>query len=147
MPANKMIRSILIVVLLVTFSGCANRAVVDRHKSFNLESIKSLHIKNSDGGGDELIPVIESKLREMGYSKITIGDDVSPSADAVITYKDKWMWDLTMYMVELTITVRDKQSWTPLATGNSMHSSFSRKSEKEMVGEVLTNLFSKTEHQ
>lgn len=143
MQVKMFIKSIAIITLLVMFSGCANRAVVDRHPSFSLESIKALHIKNSDGGGDELIPVIISKLRELGYTNITSGDEVSPNADAVLTYRDKWMWDITMYMIELTITVRDKDSWTPLATGNSMHSSLTRKSEEEMVDEVLRNIFTK----
>jgi hypothetical protein len=51
----------LMVVLFL--SGCANRATVTLDQSFNLDSIKSLHIRNSDGGGDELIPIIENKLR------------------------------------------------------------------------------------
>ena len=132
--------AVFVVVLLL--SGCVNKATVNRHPSFNLDSIKSLHIRNSDGGGEELIPVIEYKLMAMGY-KVTAGDEVSPDADAIITYLDKWMWDMTMYMIELTVTVRDKESNFPLATGNSMHGSLTRKTQEEMVDEVLTNLFSK----
>ncbi|MDO9066944.1 MAG: hypothetical protein Q7W05_00615 [Deltaproteobacteria bacterium] len=128
-------------ILIFLFSGCANRAVVDRNPTFNINNIKTIHIKNSDGGGDELAPVIADKLRSLGYINISIGNDIAPNADAVITYRDKWMWDITMYMIELTITVRDKESWTPIATGNSMHTSLTRKSEKEMVDEVLTNIF------
>jgi len=128
-------------ILILLFSGCANRAVVDRNPAYNINNIKVIHIKNSDGGGNELAPVIADKLRLLGYNNVTIGDSISPNADAVITYRDKWMWDITMYMIELTITVRDKETWTPIATGNSMHTSLTRKSEKEMVEEVLTNIF------
>jgi hypothetical protein len=128
----------LMVVLFL--SGCANRATVTMDQSFNLDSIKSLHIRNSGGGGDELIPIIENKLKEMNY-KVTSGDEVSPDADAIITYRDKWMWDITMYMIELTVTVRDTQDDFPLATANSMHASLTRKSPEEMVDEALNNIF------
>jgi hypothetical protein len=138
---KKLLPAVFLVVVLL-LSGCVNKATVNRHPSFNLDSIKSLHIRNSDGGGEELIPVIEYKLMAMGY-KVTAGDVVSPDADAIITYLDKWMWDMTMYMIELTVTVRDKESNFPLATGNSMHGSLTRKTQEEMVDEVLTNLFSK----
>ncbi len=143
MQLNRIVQAISIVALLIMFSGCANRAVVDRHPSFSIENIRTLHIKNSDGGGDELIPLITTKLNELGYTNVTFGDEVPLDADAVLTYRDKWMWDITMYMIELTITVRDKDSWIPLATGNSMHTSLTRKSEEEMVEEVLTNIFTK----
>lgn len=137
----KLFQFITFGLLILLFSGCANRAIVDRNPAYNISSIKTIHIKNSDGGGDELAPVIARKLKQLGYINVTIGDVVPSSVDAVITYKDKWMWDITMYMIELTITVRDKDSWTPIATGNSMHTSLSRKSEQEMVDEVLTNIF------
>jgi hypothetical protein len=61
--------------------------------------------------------------------------------DALVTYKDKWMWDITMYMLELTITIRDPQNDYPLATGNSFHTSLTRKSPTEMVDEVVENIF------
>ncbi len=141
---TKFIHLLLSVLLILTMGACANRATVDRHETFNIDNIKSLHIRNSEGGGDELIPIMEKKLISMNYT-VTSGDEISPTADAIITYRDKWMWDLTMYMIELTVTVRDKNSDFPLATGNSMHTSLTRKSEEEMVDEVLTNLFTKVE--
>lgn len=141
MKVKNVVRSVAIIAVLLLFSGCANRSVVDRHPSFSLETIKTLHIKNSDGGGDELIPVMVRKLNELGYTDVTSGDEIPATADAVLTYQDKWMWDITMYMMELTITMRDKDSWTALATGNSMHGSLTRKSEEEMVDEVLRNIF------
>jgi len=58
-----------------------------------------------------------------------------------VTYVDKWMWDITMYLLELTITIRDPQTDYPLANGNSYHTSLTRKSPPEMVDEVLGNIF------
>ena len=63
--------------------------------------------------------------------------------DIAVDYADKWMWDITMYMKELTITFRDPKTNVPLGSGNSFHGSLTRKSPKEMVDEVLTNIFNK----
>lgn len=139
---NARLTYIVITCIVLLLSGCANRAVVDKHPTFDLEAIQSIHISNSDGGGDELIPVLTSKLIELGYA-VTAGDEVSEGADAILSYRDKWHWDITMYMIELTVTVKDKENDIVLATGNSMHTSLTRLSEKEMVNEVLTNIFCK----
>lgn len=71
----------------------------------------------------------------------TTGDTTAANADAVITYVDKWMWDITMYMIELTIQVRDPKTDFTLAVGNSYHTSLTRKSPTEMVDEVMANIF------
>ncbi len=51
------------------------------------------------------------------------------------------MWDMTMYMIELTINIKDTKTDTLLATGNSYHSSLTRKSPQEMVDEVVDNIY------
>lgn len=58
-----------------------------------------------------------------------------------VTYVDKWMWDITMYLLELTVNVRDPQTGFPVAVGDSLHTSLTRKSPPEMVDEVLDNVF------
>ncbi|WP_346287730.1 hypothetical protein [Zoogloea sp.] len=64
-----------------------------------------------------------------------------PGVDGIVTYVEKWMWDITMYMLELTVVIRDPQSDFPLATGNSYHTSLTRKSPREMVDEVIGNIY------
>ena len=92
----------------------------------------------ADGRGVDLL--IANKLQSMGYS-VTKGLSTTSDADALVTYVDKWMWDMKMYMLELTITIRDPKTDFPLASGNSYHTSLTRKSPEEMVDEVLANIF------
>ena len=89
----------------------------------------------------EVDKLIEDQLVKMGFTA-TSGPEMPPyKADAVVTYKDKWFWDITMYMLELTITLRNPTNNFPMAVGNSFHTSLTRKSQEEMVEEVLTNIF------
>ena len=84
--------------------------------------------------------LIADRLNQMGYSATT-SKDKPKDVDAIVTYWDKWMWELTMYLLDLTIVIRDPATDFLLATGNSMHTSLTRKSAKEMVEEVLGNIF------
>jgi hypothetical protein len=48
-----------------------------------------------------------------GYSS-TAGPELpqaSYKVDSVVTYVDKWMWDITLYLIELTVTLREPNQW------------------------------------
>lgn len=132
---------LLLLGLLAATTSCANRATASLSPGADLSKIKSFYL--IPGAEDEdNYKLIQSNLEKRGYS-VTTGPEMTPpyKADAVVHYIDKWMWDLTPYMLELTITFRDPINNYPLAVGNSLHSSLSRKSDVDMVDEVLTNIF------
>ncbi len=128
-------------LIAVLTSGCAvNRATANVDPSANLSSLKTMYVKRV-AEDDNTYALIADKLRSKGVT-VTTGSEAAPSGvDAVVTYIDKWMWDITMYMLELTITIRDPKSDFPLATGNSYHTSLTRLSPKEMVNEVVDNIY------
>lgn len=131
----------LLSFIAVITTGCAvNRATGSVDPSANLTSLKTMYVKKIPAD-DSTYALIADKLRSKGVT-VTTGSDAAPSnVDAVVTYIDKWMWDITMYMLELTITIRDPKTDFPLATGNSFHTSLTRLSPKEMVDEVVDNIY------
>jgi hypothetical protein len=122
-------------------TGCAvNRATGSVDPSANLSTLKTMYVKKT-ADDDNTYTLIADKLRSKGLT-VTTGSEAAPgNVDAVVTYIDKWMWDITMYMLELTITIRDPKTDFPLATGNSFHTSLTRLSPKEMVNEVVDNIY------
>jgi hypothetical protein len=122
-------------------TGCAvNRASGNVDPSTNLGALKTMYVKQVPAD-DSTYQLIADKLRSKGVT-VTTGVEAPPSnVDAVVTYIDKWMWDITMYMLELTITLRDPKTDFPMATGNSFHTSLTRLSPKEMVNEVVENIY------
>lgn len=122
-------------------TGCAvNRATANVDPSANLSVLKTMYVKQLPED-DNTYKLIAEKLRSKGVT-VTTGQEAAPSnIDAIVTYIDKWMWDITMYMLELTITIRDPKSDFPLATGNSFHTSLTRLSPTEMVNEVVENIY------
>jgi hypothetical protein len=126
--------------LAVLTTGCAvNRASAMVDPATRFETLKSFHVKHVKEDERGIDKLIASNLRARGYKVSTDGEPAG-AVDAVVTYVDKWMWDITMYMLELTIHIRDPKTDYPLATGNSYHTSLTRKSPPEMVDEVLGNI-------
>lgn len=138
--------NLFILIFLVTINtGCAvNRATGGTTPGVDLINIHSYYVVKADKDGRGINEIISNKLISMGY-KATTGpeDEIPEGIDAKVTYIDRWMWDFTMYMLELTINIDDAKTDYPLASGNSYHTSLSRKSPEDMVDEVLTNIFNK----
>ncbi|MCR8958532.1 hypothetical protein M0765_012585 [Variovorax sp. S2] len=143
---KRVIRLLLAAVAVSVFaSGCAvNRATATVDPSANLDKLRVVQVRKLEGEDGTIQKLIASNLRKRGYE---VSEDAKPpeKVDAVVTYVDKWMWDITMYLIELTVTVREPKSDFPLATGNSLHSSLTRLSPTEMVDEVVGNIFKESE--
>ncbi len=139
---NKTLTGFVLLLLAVLLSsGCAiNRATATADPSFDPSLIKSMYVIKSPPDGRGINQLIADKLQGLGYH-VTTGLGTTSDADALVTYVDKWMWDMKTYMLELTITIRDPKTDFPIASGNSYHTSLTRKSPEEMVDEVLTNIF------
>jgi len=132
--------TILVLVLLASavLNGCAvNRATSSVDQTTDLSQLKTFYVKKYEEDKRGTDVVIRAKLEDFGLSVRESSNDV----DAVVTYVDKWFWDITFYMLELTVTLRDPKTDFPLASGNSYHTSMTRKSQEGMVDEVLTNIF------
>jgi len=122
-------------------SGCAiNRATAYKEPSAKLSTLKSMYVKQAPDD-DKLYPIIAEKLRSRGIT-VTVGTGPTPKeVDALVTYIDRWTWDITMYPVELTLVIREPQSEYPIALGNSYHTSLTRLSAEAIVAEVIDNIY------
>lgn len=127
---------------MVLMTGCAtNHATATLSPGADLSKVKTAYVVKHDKDKYHVNEIIKSKLESKGYAVTTGPELPTPyAADISVTYVDKWMWDITMYMLELTINFRDPKSNFPIATGNSLHTSLTRKSPEEMVDEVLSNI-------
>jgi hypothetical protein len=129
--------------LLFFSSGCVNRATATVTPGMNFKDVKSFYVVKQPRDSRGLEKLISDNLVKRGFQS-SYGSQPT-QVDAVVTYVDKWMWDITMYLLELTVTVRNPSNDFPMAVGNSLHTSLTRKSPEEMVDEVMTNIFNRTE--
>ena len=136
---------LLFLLMTVALQGCAiNRASASVSPDVNVSGLKKFYVVKFAPDGRGINNLIALELTRMGFQAST-GLDISvpKDVDAVVTYRDKWQWDITMYMIELRIVMREPQSDKLLAMANSFHTSLTRKTPEEMVAEALTNIFSK----
>lgn len=136
--------NIFLVVALVLFSGCTlNRATATVTPGMNFKDVKSFYVVKQPKDSRGIEKLISDNLVKRGL-RSSYGSQPT-QVDAVVTYVDKWMWDITTYLFELTVTIRNPSNDFSMAVGNSFHGSLTRKSPEEMVDEVMTNIFNKTE--
>lgn len=129
--------------IMALSTGCAvNRATANLTPGTDLSTFKSIYVIKQPKDKSNIDSLIADDLKKRGYA-VTQGPELTTpyNADATVTYIDKWMWDITLYLLDLTVNVRDAKSGYPLAVGNSYHTSLTRKSPPEMVSEVMQNIF------
>src|SRR5712675_1516730 len=105
-----MIRRIAVLIPLVGMlalsSGCAvNRATANVSPDADIGKVKSFYVVKSQGDERAIDKLISDNLQKRGF-RVTGGPQTASApagVDAVVTYIDKWMWDITMYMLELTV--------------------------------------------
>jgi hypothetical protein len=134
---------VLCVLALAALQGCAiNRESASASPDVDLFRLKKFYVVKFAPDQRGINMVITNELNRLGFDASTGLDlDTPKDVDAVVTYEDKWQWDITMYMIGLTITMREPGSNRLLAIGHSYHTSLTRKSPPEMVAEVLANIF------
>ena len=89
----------------------------------------------------DVADAIEKDLSSRGLSVSKGPESSTPAtAQAKVLFDDKWVWDLTMYLLEVKIEVVDARSGALLGSGRSYRTSMARKSPKEMVKEVMDKI-------
>lgn len=140
---KKIIIGINLILITIMMSACSKVIVKsDSDPNVNFASIKSYYVQKSPKDGRGLEKIIAEKLNEFGF-KATSGTDAKPpyAVDALVTYKDHWMWDMTMYMLEIDIELHDPDSNFIFASGRSYRTSLARRSPEAMIDEVLRDIF------
>jgi len=108
----------------------------------DLSSIDRLYVVHFEPDRRNLHGVIRDELIEMGFQADSgPGSKIPNDIDAVVTYEDRWFWDLSNYMLRLNIEIRNPKTNYPLAIGESIRTSMARKNPDEMAREVLESIF------
>ena len=131
---------VFIVPVIFMFAACASPTLeAKKMPGADLSPLKTVYVEKLVADERGIDQLIASQLTRMGFA---VTNSVTASqVDAIVTYQDRWMWDITMFMVQLSIQVRDGQTKMVLANGQSWRPSLERKSPEEMVEEVLMAIF------
>jgi hypothetical protein len=134
---------ILALIAAATVAGCAiNREGASVSPDIDLSRLTRYYVVRFAPDERGIQEVIAAALRTRGLQATAGSEDGAPKdAQVIVTYQDKWTWDLTMYMIELKVDFREPETGRLLAMGKSRHTSLSRRTPEEMASEVLANIF------
>ena len=129
--------------LVVTASGCVNTQLVgDVDPSVDMNSYETFYVAHNPDDKRDLEKIIAAELNGIGKTATSGTEPTAPDGvDVLVTYDDKWMWDITMYMLEINLEFRDPETNYKLASGRSYRTSLARKSPEFMTREVLGEVF------
>jgi len=134
-------RFFLVAATLLLAFGCA-KLTATVPAGAELGKLKSFYVVRHERDGRGINELIRDDLASRGVTVTTGSEPARPKpVDAIVTYEDHWQWDVTMYMLSLNISVRDGASNALLASGQSYRPSLVRIAPREMVKEVLDEIF------
>jgi hypothetical protein len=142
MKSSRLLALAALLITPVALNSCAHDSVrqfAPGAGQSRVAALKTISVRNESPEKSELAADIASELKSMGY-QVSTGPLKATRTDAVITFTDQWMWDITMYMLSLEVQLREPGSGAVFATAKTVRTSLVRKSQKEMVRETLTKL-------
>ena len=131
----------LLAALLLT-SACSSTLEASVEPGAHLTRERTYHVLTRESDAYDVDDLIAAELRRWGRTASAGPIESLPAnADVLVTYEDRWFWDITMYMLSLDVQFRDPLTERELARGKSMRTSLVRRSAAGMVEEVLTAVF------
>lgn len=145
MKTIKLLSTVILTLGVISLTGCSSsKKNATIMPGANLGAAKSYYVVHYSSDNGKVNELIRDNLIARGYQASTGDAHATPTdVDAILTYQDKWMWDFTMYMLQLDMQIRNPKTDIPMATGMAMHTSLARRSPKEMVKEVLDEIYIK----
>lgn len=134
---------VLVLVIIIFISGCATLSSSITPDT-DLTKLKTYYVLRHDRDKRHIDKIIQSELAKLGISATSGLEASKPKEfDVLVTYEDRWMWDITNYMINLTITLLDAKNNVLLASGQSYRPSLERREPAFMVREILESIFKK----
>ena len=99
------------------------------------ESGKSFRVVHQPKDERNLDQDIAAALRRRG---LKVETDASAETDYVVSYVDRWYWDMRVYLIDLRIDIRDAKTNQLVASARSYQSSLSA------MGETHANVVDRT---
>ena len=133
----------VVLALLPTVTGCSQKLSGGPEAGVDIARYRVYHVVQNEKA--DVATALQQDLYARGNT-VTYGPEANtpPAAEAKVMYHDKWMWDMTMYLIEVKIEMVDARSGALLASGRSYRTSLARKPVDVMVKEVMDRIFNTT---
>ncbi len=142
---QKLSTVVLLAAALVVLTGCYVQYVNSRVLPDTvIGPDKTYYVVRHANDARQIDLAVANEMRAMGLHQVSSGlaADMPANTEVVVLYEDRWMWDMTNYLLMLKIQFRDASNNVLIARGQSVRTSLVRKTVEEMVQETLVAVFS-----
>jgi len=135
-------KSLLCGLILFSFS-CASGAAryAGELPGSRLSEMSRFYVQHQPDDKRDIHLAIQEEMMLLGLSVDAGKGPPSDNYDAVVTYVDRYAWDVTMFCAQLTLYVRDTRTGYVTATGWSWRPSTVRKTPQGHARLILRELF------
>ena len=131
-------------IALIFLNGCATRLNANVAPSQDMDNLGEIYVVRFEPDKRGLNQIIAEEFNALGYkAKYGESTDKPKSTQTVVTYSDKWMWDITMYMLSIDIQLFDVKQGMPIGNVHNFRTSLARKSPRGMIRGALYELLGK----
>ena len=140
---NGILRMHCVLLFAVISSGCVNTQLAgDVDPSVDINDYETFYVARNPDDKRELEKVIAAAITALGKTVTSGTEPTAPDGtDVLVMYDSKWMWDMTMYLLELNLEFRDPATNYKFASGRSYRTSLARKSPEFMTREILGEMY------
>ena len=132
---------LLAVALALLLSNCAYLKT-ETVAGQSLNTKKSFYVERHPKEDWNFHQMIADEIAFRGYTASAGEPGHAPAAvDAIVTYNDRWYWDMSPYLLQLDIRILDAKTRSLIASGTSYRPSLQRKSPKNMAKETVGVIF------
>lgn len=122
----------------IVLPSCSPTLLSSLGPGTDMRAFKTFYVVQSDTDTRGTHKLIQGELVKLGR---TVGtgpkSSIPENVDAIVTYHDYWVWDITWYLRDLLIQFRDPRTNILLASVQSQRASLARTEPELMVREVL----------
>lgn len=141
---NRLLLSVLAPALLL-LASCQTTLTPRAAEGTSLGKDLTFYVAHQPKDGNAVNETIKEQLGKWGRTATTGPlDRVPDDADVLVTYVDRWHWDITMYMLSLDISFRNPMTEEELAGSLSLKTSLLRKDQEWHTNTNLTEVFKLT---
>lgn len=133
----------LLLALACLSGGCAGTVSVRRAPKVDLKALHTIFVERRLNDNHHFDELLVQELRARGYQA-----DSGPltmmepeTTDAVVTYQDQWIDDLSSHLAGFSIVLTDPRRHQQLATGSYFRPSVTHMSPADMVHRTAEELF------
>ena len=137
------LKAIMLLGAMISFCGCGMAKVSSKIlPDTDITKYEVYYVVRHSVEKHQINEIIQSEMQVLGVNAQTGPLELKPSdVDVLVTYEDHWAWDITSYLLTLTIEFREAASDKLLATGQSYRPSMDRKPPDFMAREILEGIF------